>query len=294
MTLREFTEELKTRIEEIVSDDTIVKVDEVMKNNSVKLLALSIRRKDEALAPTIYTEEYFNHYNDGEISMEEIVNSVLKIYSTYASGPNLNFDFDRFEDYETMRDSIIFRLVNYDRNRELLEDVPHRRYMDLAVIYCCLLKDFENGTGATTVVKKAIMEQWGVTEEELYRTAIKNSPDLLKVRITPMNEMLSYSPECFTGPEMFVFSNEEMVNGASCLLYPGVLKTFANNIHSDLIILPSSVHELILIPGSQIEDVKGLSGLVRQVNESEVEEKEILSNNVYKYSLEGDRVEMVV
>jgi hypothetical protein len=82
---------------------------------------------------------------------------------------------------------------------------------------------------------------------------------------------------------MYVISNRDKINGAACILYKDVLKDFAQTIESDLYILPSSIHETIVVPKTPATNPQDLSQIVKETNDNHVEREEILSYSVYEY-----------
>ena len=155
---------------------------------------------------------------------------------------------------------------------------------------------------ATALIHNEHLKKWGITEDTLYDDALKNTPVLLKSSITPMSSLLhEIAKECKDeravkvvdeiesdegiGEEaLYVLTNSSRVNGAACMLYDNLLGSFAEVIHADLYILPSSIHEVILLPKINTFNKSDLLNMVREVNEQGVAEDEVLSDNVYEYN----------
>ena len=174
--------------------------------------------------------------------------------------------------------------------------LPHRRFLDLAVTYCCAFKT-PWGDNANIVVTNDHLKYWDKKEEELYSLALKNTPENFGGKIEPLLDALKKMAKIkdldeFETQEMYICSNMEYFYGASTLLYEGFLKKFAGELGCSLIILPSSVHEVILLPESNDLDYSGLEELVGYVNRTEVSPNEILSDNIYKYDLSEDCVKL--
>ena len=98
------------------------------------------------------------------------------------------------------------------------------------------------------------------------------------------------SPEPEDGLKLYLLTNQMGYNGAAAILYEGVLKNFAEEVGKDLILLPSSIHEVLLLPDNGDSDYEALSALVREVNEAQVRREEWLSDHVYRYLKEEDRI----
>ena len=92
--------------------------------------------------------------------------------------------------------------------------------------------------------------------------------------------------------EMYVLTNKQKMNGASCILYEHILNDFANQKNKDIYILPSSVHEVILVPVAEDIDRTELSRMVRDVNRNELEEGDVLSDRVYYYDRVRDEIQI--
>ena len=210
---------------------------------------------------------------------------------------------------ESARDRIVYRLVNYERNKEWLCQAPFIRMCDLAVVFCLAGK--ADGVGRlTAMIRNEWAGKWGLDLKELYDLAAGNTPRLFPARIKSMREVMEgiarehlgeeykeeFMEELFSAPvvsPLYVISNEAGNWGGATVLYRGVLKGFSDQVGKDLILLPSSVHEFLIIPWEERLDVWELRDLVIHVNQSEVSEEDILSDQVYRYRRETDRIEQV-
>ena len=175
----------------------------------------------------------------------------------------------------------------------MLAQVPHKRILDLAVVFYCLL-DNGDGKSATALIYNNNLKNWNVTIDDVYKAALKNTPDLLHCRISSMSSLFDKCGVNVDGKEvdlkdyvpsdMYVLTNETKINGAACILYDNVLYDFAQKLGKDLYILPSSIHEVILLPKLPIFEKNELVNMVREVNTEGVAADEILSDNVYEYN----------
>lgn len=210
--------------------------------------------------------------------------------------------------WDEIKDKIVYRLVSADRNREKLKTMPHRELRDLAVIYCASIYSGRS-VSMTIPVTDEYMERWGTTEEELYQLASENTPRLFPPVCISMEEMMERLQERMKGklvvrdncPEwymenpsvdLYVLTNSYMVHGAAAVLYPGVLEKAAEQLGNDLVVLPSSIHEMMLLPYGGEAMIPELSWLVREVNRSEVAEDEVLSDHLYVYRRDTGRLEV--
>lgn len=300
MEYREFLENVRKEVESRYDSNVSVTLNHVMKNNGTELDGITIMEKDKNIAPTIYINSFYDRYREG-VSLKAVVSEIIRIYNQNKNSININADY--FENYENVRKTIVYKLVNYQKNKKLLEDVPYKRVLDLAVVFYCLIEQ-RKGVSATALIHNEHLRIWNVTEDEIYNDALKNTPVLLAGSIVPMSKILSEiagtapvdndEKVCeYTGEDiLYVLTNSSRVNGAACILYDNLLKKFANDVHSDLYILPSSVHEVIIVPKKNAFDKSELADMVREVNEQGVSQDEILSDNVYKYNRKNGLITM--
>lgn len=292
MRFDDFTELVRTRLEEICGPEFSVSVYEALKNNSVTHKGVSIKENGCNISPTIYLDEFYTDYCDGK-DIEEIVNDVIRVYSENRLCPDL--DVEKFSDYEWVRERIFFKLINAMDNFRLLQQVPHENLMDLAVVYGVYMGD-HRGAFSSVLVRNEHMAGWKVSEEEIREEAMKNTPRLLPYQIFTMSEMLEGSGLETGIPEnairMYVMTNRLRIGGASAMLYEGALRSFARSIGCDLFVIPSSVHELILIPDDGFADAGTLMPMIGEVNDTQLDREEILSYSLYRYDVEKDLMEI--
>lgn len=297
MEYSEFIFEIQNRIIKAFDEQINIKVEKIIKNNGVKLDGLSIRTENETISPTIYLNEYYDEYLEG-CPIEQIVNHICAIY--YESRGRVEFDISKFEDYAQIKENIMFKLINYEKNEELLCDVPHIRFLDLAIVFYCHIRieEFEN---ASILIRNSHMKNWDISTDELYEDAHINTSEKLGCEIRSMKDVLlnlskdnSAIDEVLADmddPGMYVLCNSIGSFGGACMLYKDKLKEFATQKEDDLYILPSSVHELIIVPAKNVNEPESLKEMVRDVNATMLKTQEILSDSVYFYKLSDDTLE---
>lgn len=264
----------------------------VDKNNGVTMEGLSVRKKGQRIAPTIYLEAYYRDYLEGR-SLPHIFERILECCED--CGELEDFDVDFFTDYRKVRSMIVYKLVNLEKNRELLSDVPYLPYLNLAIVFYCLLAD--RGLGQMTVlVRNSHVKLWGVGASQLYRDAVCNSLRLLPAVFLPMEEILAeegaVEEEGLHAP-MYVLTNRSRSLGAACLLYEDTLKRCSRQLGGDFYVLPSSVHEVILLPAVEELDEQELTEMVQEINATQVKDTEVLSDQIYLYSSREERLSLV-
>ena len=202
-----------------------------------------------------------------------------------------------FREPERVRPTVAYRLINYEKNRELLQEIPHLPFLDLAVIFYSLLTDTPVGH-ATVLIRNSHLELWGKNTSWLYEAAKENTEKLLPKRLVSMEDMIYELSEGkqeaeYAGVPMYVLTNSRKSFGAACLLYDGVLGECFRRLEESYYLIPSSVHEVILIPASAVGDSRELCALVQEMNRTQVRSTEVLSDTVYLYSEETRRLEMI-
>ena len=282
-----------TRISDREEPGACVRVHRVRKNNGVMLEGLTIMREGENVSPTIYLEPFYDRYRSGA-DLDSLTDEILALYHSRSCAGKI--DVGQFEDYGKLAPGIRLRLVNYEMNRDMLKDVPHRRFLDLAGILYYDVRDpmFSN---ASVLIQNCFTEKWGVSPDELFETAERNMLLFEPAEIWPMGRMLSElrgMPDENTLPEfpLYVLTNKSRMFGAACMMYPNVFKNASLEINGDFYVLPSSIHEVLLLPSDNVFDAEGLGRLVREINENQVEPYEVLSNNVYYYDSEKEEIGM--
>lgn len=308
-TKKDFVETVKVAIETMYSDGYVVRVQDVQKNNGLVLCGLTIQKVGVNIAPTIYLDSFYEEYRKGR-TLESIVNTIAATYEEHKV--EKNFSVDMISLFDSVKDKICFKLINAEKNQELLQDVPHIPFMDLAIVFYILVDQSLEGN-ATALVRNGMMQLWGNPDvDDIYELAKMNTQRLFRGHVASMMEVMSgiiaendnvdpnlvdafFSMDVYEDNfmPMFIATNKCKINGASVLLYDGLLAEFARRVGGDFYILPSSIHETIFLPATGEMDVEYLIDMVRTVNSTEVSPDEVLSDNVYKYIADEDRVEMM-
>ena len=307
MNYNQFLKEVRAAVQERLGSDYEIRIQKITKNNGIVLEGLIIGKANKNIAPTIYLNSYYMHFTNG-MSLEEILEDILSVYKE--NNDVVLGDMREFLDFNNVRDKLAFKLIRRKKNQELLMDVPYIKFLDLAVVFYLILDEHKGGQ-MTALIHNSHMEPWGVGKEELYRLAMKNTPILLPPEIKTMKEIMC---DILKGhleelemeemvddlldfdsqkPTLYVLSNKKQINGAGCILYDKCLKSFADLQESDIVILPSSTHEVILVPDDGKLDYGELRKMVGEINESEVPEEDVLSDGIYKYSWHGHSIDLI-
>lgn len=286
MNYKEFMQSVLDILSERLEPGTSVELHNVAKNNGISYDAFIIVNPSVNISPTIYIPPYYHRYLEG-VDLESIANDILTTYQK--SLPESDFDVTLFTDYNKAKNHIIMRLVNYKRNEERLKDIPHQRFLDFAIIFCCLVA-FDNTQQGSILIHNEHLNYWNIDCETLYETAARNTPRLLPFYFANLEHLLrevivetplTDSNDAFP---MYVLSNQHKVYGATVLLYPNLLAEIAATLNKDFIIIPSSIHEVLIIPVLDNTDTNQYTHMIQEVNETQLTDDEILSDHAYFYS----------
>lgn len=300
MEIEEFVEMVKRDVQKKLGRNYEFTVCTADKNNGVVYTGLRVQKKGElGTAPQIYLNGYFERYKQGNATLTDAVD-----YVAGNSEMQQNVDMKKFMDYESVRKTIVYRLINRERNSGLLEDIPHVDFLDMAVTFHSLVSQNERGS-TTILIHNTHLKLWDVTVEKLYQAAEENTQELEPYEIMAMEEVLrkimeeecpesSGCDEHMTGFKdnvpMYVLSNKSRVGGAACILYPDLARDFAESVNSSFYIIPSSVHEVLLLPAENHDEGQMISSIIEEVNNTEVSSEEILSYSLYYYDKAAGKI----
>ena len=275
--------------------DAAVSLQEVIKNNDTRLTGLMVRRYDSIITPTIYLEGYFEQYENGrEFSyiMRDIADARMENDAVQG------MDTNRFMKFEQARDNIICKLINREMNEAYLADKPYTLIEDLAVVYAVNF-DTEDAGRMNMPITYGIMETYGITKEELHDIAIRNLTES-QVEFKTVRDILvdvllqdGYSldyleasmmvpPEGET-PDLYVLTNADRTNGAAMVLNSKIMEEISEKLKGDYIVLPSSIHEVLIHPFTEDMDRQEIENMIQDINSGYLEPEERLSDYAYYY-----------
>lgn len=305
MDFEKFVEEVKYRITDFLPGkyaNANISVREQEKINS-NYTGLMVELEGRNANPTINLEHFYEKYQNGQL-MEDVLYDIAKIIQM--EGPRV--DVSRLEDYDEVKDSLFIRVCNSKENREFLKKVPHVEVEDIAVTYHIKISGDERGI-VSTPVTNGMLKTYGIRHEQLLDDAMESSPKVNPPEIVSMDEMLAdiyreqfemmgYSEnqidemlEEMPHPElpMIVVTNTDRVNGAAVLFYNDVMDEIGEKLNGNYFILPSSLHETIVVPDNGEMEYKELLAMVTEINATQVDTRDKLTDQVYHYDV-TDRV----
>jgi hypothetical protein len=297
----QFVELLKKDVKRLVGEEYCVTVNCVMKVNQ-ELQGLNIRHKDAAVSPSVYLEDYYQEYQQGKV-ITKIADEIIEI----SKNRKMNVDAitEDIRNYEWVKSKLRVKLINFEKNFKMLQTIPHERILDLAVVPYVLLSKGEEIMSVT--ISNKIMDFWGISTEKILSQAKDNTLTLEPVVVEKMTDFiynmilkdLNNTDESDRDDQeamitsllksdneqnvMYILTNQNNRYGAFAAFQPDRLSGLADRLGVEkLLILPSSIHELLAIPGCSLM-VEKLKEMVYSINRSEVSEEEFLSDGVYEY-----------
>lgn len=301
MSFEKFTENVLKEIRMKMGDTYQIRKHDVVKNNDVKLTGIEVIREEANIGPCVYLDEFYREYKSDEIKFDEIMDEVYRLILKHMEDTP-DFDVSGFREWGTIRGDIYPKLINAEQNKELLEKIPHRNFMDLAVVYYAVARDHSRENIGTILIHNGHMEIWEQEEENLYQTAMMNmcadgEADFTDIK-TIVERMTGITFTKGDGndsrdTDMYVLTNSRRLFGAAEILDKKTLRIIADQIGDAFIVLPSSVHETVVLPSKDETEYEELAHMVQGINKSQVEAEERLSDHVYVYSRDEEVLKIV-
>ena len=285
-----FVEDIKNRLYEqgVEVNVSLNKVDKL--NESYE--AINITPEGSNIGMNVSIDKFFDAFENGA-SYDEVIDKAMEVINK-GLDDRPDFDLDSLMDYSVMKEKLVTEVVSAEVNKELLENIPHKNIEDMAVVYRFILKSDDDGR-ASILVTNLILEKMGITAEQLHKDAMENAPKLKPVEIRGMSEVIAE----MMGPEkaqtmgivplepeeekIFVASVPDKVHGAGVIAYQDFMEKAAERAGGDFYILPSSLHELLIVPDNGEVDLKTLEAMVKDVNATQVSPEDKLTDSVYHY-----------
>lgn len=301
LSFKTFIEKVKAEIHLLCEDGYQIIIEPVPQNNGTEQTGIDIRKEQGEEMAHLCLDSYYEQYLDG-MPVEEVAKDIWDIFNSFEQS---KVSESLLNDFEKVKNKIVLSLVNYEMNRKRLESMPFVPYLDLAITFNVLLDRTENGE-RTAVVTNKELTAWGTTKEELFFLAKQNTPRLYMAEVNSLNDVMKslikdtksefFFDEFIRGEELplYVLSNRNVVKGAAVILYDGLLKEIAKSLENDLLILPSSVHEVLVMAYDKEIDFLSIRDMVEHINKSEVSVCDVLSNQIYRYSREKDQVSFLI
>ena len=307
MNYSEFKDYMKEHIKEFLPEeyrDGTVEIQSVYKNNDVILDSIRIKGIDEGrVVPVIYLNDSYKLYEGGE-SIDTIAEKLANFYVEHRK-PNFNIDINSINSFDDVKEHIACRICNANSNKERLANAPHKIYADdLAITYHIIISKDRDGI-ASTMINNDMMSHFGVDVDTIHKIAVDNIDKIYNPKFQSMADMIKglfmkdfmeqggideeMAESMFQDmvgevkDPMYVLSGENAINGATVIVSPDVLDMVSKKLDGDYYVIPSSTHEVIIVPKFENFTTEDLSAMVRDVNGTCVEPQDVLSDHVYEY-----------
>ena len=299
MEFQKFVKLLICKIQLYIGNEYEISEHKVTKNNSVELTGIMAKKKGSNVFPTYYVDDFYDEY----MKEEDLEMLALKLARHLESAAiNETMCIDEFVDFETARNSIYLKLINADQNKNLLLDIPHVRFHNLAIVFIFMLGTDVEGAAGTILIRNEHMENWDKATEEIYTIAYENTHEKFPAKVYGifdiMENMSGKRLDSIPDIErdaipMKVVTNESKMYGASVMLYPDEMEEIGKQMGGSFYILPSSIHELILLPDDGDINPAVYLNMVTEVNATELNPQEVLADSIYYFNSDTQSVEWI-
>lgn len=277
----------------------------VKKNNGIELDGVVIREEGQNISPNIYLQNWFSMAASGE-DIDVVINRISRCYEEHKVASVADEFISSISDYSAVGNRIYCILINAEKNQELLKECPHRKMLDLAIVYRINVEMFD-GTVGSILIRNEMMKMWKVTEQEIYSAAENNTKSLFESTIQNINEVLiemMHGRGCSDSElmdaiynfdienHMLVVTNRYKTNGAGVIfLDKEVQENVSEIMGGDFVIIPSSIHETIC---TDMGDIDAIKAMVQDVNSTQVSAEEVLSDSVYFYNSKEKEIQIAI
>lgn len=291
--------------------DTDIEIREIFKNNVKTESLVVVKNEPGALCPSIRLDQLYDDYMNTSMSIEDMIET-LKEQIIYADTHRGSLIEDNVIELVSNKDYVLNNirtvLVSAEKNKKILKDFPHRKFDDLALIYKVSLSKTLNKDGegeATVKITNDLADSLGLTENDLYEAATKDM--LSNIKMNSLQDMmmeimsgietegidLNNNTKYSTSDELgvYVLTSNSIMNGASVIASEDVRKKIGDFMGGDYIIIPSSIHEVLIYPMKEdmdTEKLEQLTEMVQNINASSVDIEDQLSDYTYVYDYDTD------
>ena len=290
MNFQEFVDKVKEAIRDALPEsfrDAQVSVEPFRKLNT-SYLGLQVKKEGQTVVPNINLDAHFREYQETGKPFADVLTAIAEQVQL---APPMETEW--LKDYSQVKEKLFIRVSDAKENEAFLRMAPHKEVDGLAISYHIAFEGL-HGVEASTPVTYKMMEMFGVTEEQLHADALESTQRLYPVQYTSMAEVMNkmmgidadMDPDMMPateGPQLMVLTNMQGIHGAATLFYPGQLEAIAQQMGSDFFVLPSSVHETLILPDDGTAEPDSLQFMVREINQSTVAPEDRLSDFVYHY-----------
>ncbi|MCR5058500.1 MAG: DUF5688 family protein [Clostridiales bacterium] len=272
--------------------------EQIIHKNNRNLHGIIVRAPGNRIAPVFYYEDFYEAYRTGT-SIDECIGKMVRFVSKNKFPDNALSDM--FTNWEKVKDMLIIKLMNYNKNKK---DILQRPYMiigDMVAIVQIFVDDPTIGNGCVSV-DNALLEMWSVGREELFKNAFENMNRFRIKAINLQDLRFDEEEEKTDEPNIFVVSYDAPFPGAAVLLRAEYLGDFAKAKDMDFFVLPVSVHEILLIEKRPQIGQEHLFSMMQAINSDTALSENMLSERIFtidrnektlRYITDGKEVELI-
>ena len=268
-----------------------VSIQDMQKLQDKSYRGICVRPEGSNIGAVMDMKPYYEMMQQGAY-ISAVLDKIAMDSSHAFAKAEISQDTSVLTDYSKAKEMLSVRIVNTEMNKEMLEGIPHTEMENLSVVYQ-LRVDVGEEHGSV-VIKNEMLEAWGITVDQLHNDALENAGKIDKPMFISMNDMLrNMMGEDFdmmmpieAPPAMYVAGVESSYRGASVIAYPGFMDEVADKLGENYYVIPSSVHEVIIIPDSAVDSYHALEEIIGQVNGTVLNPEDYLSDNAYHYDAE--------
>ena len=246
-----------------------VETNEVEKANGVILTGIMIPTGKANVKATVYIDRM---YEDG-LTVDEAIDKINEIIDRER---NTQVDIDFINDFENVRPLLRARLYNKATKADIFRSAAPYGFNDLIIV-----PYIENVIkGGSIKVTNGLLKVWGISADEVMDIAEENAKNDVDVK-SMLDMLMEYGHNELENPDPEMPQMIVVTNGARCFGAYGIiakLDEFKDKFGS-FTVLPSSVHEVIVV--NQIDDA--MNAMVNEVNDTQVDVEEQLSNHAYTF-----------
>lgn len=294
MDFKEFVNKLEQDLKDFLSDTSPgaqVRQTPVEKLQAGSYTGISITPADTNVGMNINADQLYAQMQDGRSYEGVLAMALSQVEHGMHDMPAV--DIQSITNYETAKNLLCFEVVGTKQNADMLANIPHTDMENMSMVYRLQLDSNAQGT-STILITNAMMEQYGITKDQLHADAMENAPEIrpasFKTMAEIMAEMMGMPVEMMPqdmAPPMYVATNEDKVQGAAVMFYPDFMDQAAKELGGDVFVLPSSVHEVLILPDDGNMSVEELRDMVTTINATEVSAQDRLTDSVYHYDADA-------
>ncbi len=289
MDFKEFTEKLEQNLKVALEDGPLgasVQKHELEKMNGQSYTALTVTPADKNVGMNINVDALYEQMQYGAGYQNVLSHALNQATAFVQDSPQ--FDISMLSDYEQMKPKLFVEVVGAERNAEMLEKIPHVQIEDMAMVYRVQVA-VKDGEFASALVSNQMMETMGVTADQLHQDALDNSVEMRPAKVQSLSEVIAtltdMPVEMIEGsaPPLLVVSTEDKIKGASAMFYPDIMDKLSKEVGGDFFVLPSSIHEALVMPDNGEMSADELKAMVTSINGDVVDPADVLTDQVYHF-----------